>query len=181
MKPSLRFEVFRRDAFTCRYCGRKSPDAILEVDHVIPKSDGGPDDLGNLITSCYDCNRGKGARLLTAHLPDGVDFHEQAILIAEQERQIAEYRHWKDVQRQRENADIARLRAQWERRWAASDAWTTPSVRRFLKHLDLHELQELIEQVTHDERWGWTEDEEEAAWRYFCGCCWRKIQGPRNA
>lgn len=36
MKPSLRFEVFKRDNFTCRYCGQAPPTAILEVDHIIP-------------------------------------------------------------------------------------------------------------------------------------------------
>lgn len=29
---SIRFEVFKRDMFTCQYCGRKAPDVILEVD-----------------------------------------------------------------------------------------------------------------------------------------------------
>ena len=50
----LRFEVFKRDDFTCRYCGRKSPEAILEVDHVIPRSRKGTDDPENLgeIGSC---------------------------------------------------------------------------------------------------------------------------------
>jgi len=55
----LRFEVFKRDAFTCQYCGRKAPDVILEVDHIEPVSKGGKTDILNLVTSCYDCNRGK--------------------------------------------------------------------------------------------------------------------------
>lgn len=54
-----RFEVFKRDSFTCQYCGAKAPDVILEVDHIIPVSKGGTDDILNLITSCRDCNRGK--------------------------------------------------------------------------------------------------------------------------
>ena len=57
-----RFEVFKRDSFTCQYCGSKAPDVILEVDHINPKSKGGEDDLLNLITSCFDCNRGKSDR-----------------------------------------------------------------------------------------------------------------------
>jgi len=56
----IRFEVFKRDKFTCQYCGRMSPDVILEVDHIEPVSKGGSNDLINLITSCRDCNRGKG-------------------------------------------------------------------------------------------------------------------------
>ena len=65
VSKTLRFEVFKRDSFTCQYCGRKAPDVILEVDHIKPVSQGGKNTLLNLITSCKDCNRGKGKRLLT--------------------------------------------------------------------------------------------------------------------
>ena len=182
MKPSVRFEVFRRDAFTCRYCGRKSPDAILEVDHVIPLSEGGGDQLDNLTTSCSDCNRGKAARLLTATIPDAVDLHERTVAIAEEERQRAEYRHWRDIQRQRENEDIASLREHWERRWPACEAWSSPSIRRFLKKLDIHDLQELVEMVIHDDRFGRGSNEEAAAFKYFCGAVWQTIRnGGANA
>ena len=56
---SVRFEVFKRDRFTCQYCGAAAPDVILEVDHIKPVSKGGGNDLLNLVTSCRDCNRGK--------------------------------------------------------------------------------------------------------------------------
>lgn len=59
-----RFEVFKRDAFTCQYCGCKAPDVVLHCDHVHPVAEGGTNDLMNLITACEDCNGGKGARLL---------------------------------------------------------------------------------------------------------------------
>ena len=61
----LRFEVFKRDAFTCQYCGRKSPDVILELDHVVPVVKGGQTTALNLLTSCKDCNSGKGPRSLS--------------------------------------------------------------------------------------------------------------------
>ena len=35
-------------------------DVILEVDHVLPVCEGGTNDIDNLVTSCKDCNRGKG-------------------------------------------------------------------------------------------------------------------------
>jgi hypothetical protein len=56
---SIRFEVFKRDSFTCQYCGGKSPEKILHVDHIKPVADGGENDILNLITSCADCNLGK--------------------------------------------------------------------------------------------------------------------------
>lgn len=60
-----RFEIFNRDGFTCRYCGRTVEDGIkLEIDHVISVAHGGDNDENNLVTSCWDCNHGKGKHLL---------------------------------------------------------------------------------------------------------------------
>lgn len=67
LSKKIRFEVFKRDKFTCQYCGRMSPDVILEVDHITPVAEGGNNGLLNLITSCRDCNRGKGKTLLNDH------------------------------------------------------------------------------------------------------------------
>ena len=64
ISKSLRFEIFKRDSFKCQYCGRMPPEVILEVDHIIPVSDGGDNDPINLVTSCQDCNRGKSAKRL---------------------------------------------------------------------------------------------------------------------
>ena len=61
----IRFEVFKRDKFTCQYCGRSAPEVLLHVDHIQSVSKGGSDDILNLITSCADCNLGKGARELS--------------------------------------------------------------------------------------------------------------------
>jgi len=62
ISQKLRFEVFKRDSFTCHWCGRSAPNVVLEVDHIEPISKGGTDDIFNLITSCKECNQGKGAR-----------------------------------------------------------------------------------------------------------------------
>jgi 5-methylcytosine-specific restriction endonuclease McrA len=51
--------VFARDSWTCQYCGTTSH---LTVDHVIPRSRGGPSDWENIVTSCAPCNRRKGNR-----------------------------------------------------------------------------------------------------------------------
>lgn len=59
-----RFEVFKRDAFSCQYCGKSAPNVILEVDHIKPISKGGDNNIINLVTSCFDCNRGKGSKEL---------------------------------------------------------------------------------------------------------------------
>ena len=60
----LRFEIFKRDNFTCQYCGRKAPEVELQIDHKHPKSKGGKDRIENYITACKECNMGKGDVLL---------------------------------------------------------------------------------------------------------------------
>ena len=47
------------EKLTCQYCGKSSPEVVLEVDHVTPVSKGGTNEFENLITSCRECNRGK--------------------------------------------------------------------------------------------------------------------------
>jgi hypothetical protein len=69
VSKSIRFEVFARDAFTCQYCGQRPPDIVLELDHIHPRSKGGGDEIVNLITSCYACNRGKSARVISEVAP----------------------------------------------------------------------------------------------------------------
>lgn len=69
IRLGVRFEIFKRDGFTCQYCGKKPPEALLEVDHIVPVAKGGENDESNLITSCFECNRGKSARPLGEVLP----------------------------------------------------------------------------------------------------------------
>lgn len=55
----LRFNVLKRDNFTCQYCGRSAPNVSLVVDHIFPFSKGGKNTIENLRTACSDCNFGK--------------------------------------------------------------------------------------------------------------------------
>jgi 5-methylcytosine-specific restriction endonuclease McrA len=52
--------VFARDDWTCQYCGARSN---LTVDHVVPRSKGGPSSWENIVASCAPCNRRKGNAL----------------------------------------------------------------------------------------------------------------------
>ena len=61
----LRQAVFERDNYTCQYCGRSYDEADLEIEHIIPISKGGNNDIRNLATACGACNRAKGTRILT--------------------------------------------------------------------------------------------------------------------
>ncbi len=55
-----RREVFRRDNYTCQYCGRRNID--LTIDHVTPRSIGGKHIWSNVVTACSHCNHRKGGR-----------------------------------------------------------------------------------------------------------------------
>lgn len=70
INKSLRFEVLTRDGYRCRYCGATAKTSTLHIDHVLPKSKGGRDDLANLVTACVDCNFGKTDRIIVG-IPDG--------------------------------------------------------------------------------------------------------------
>jgi 5-methylcytosine-specific restriction endonuclease McrA len=62
-----RREVFRRDNYTCQYCGRHTPE--LTVDHVLPRHLGGEHRWNNVVTACPACNHRKGGRKLDeAHM-----------------------------------------------------------------------------------------------------------------
>ncbi|MGL6121273.1 MAG: HNH endonuclease [Fusobacteriaceae bacterium] len=65
ISKKMKFDVLKRDNFTCQYCGKQAPKVVLELDHINPVVNGGKNTMLNLITSCFDCNRGKGKRLLS--------------------------------------------------------------------------------------------------------------------
>lgn len=52
--------VLARDSWTCQYCGHRAMG--LTVDHVIPRSRGGPSEWDNIVAACAPCNRRKGNR-----------------------------------------------------------------------------------------------------------------------
>lgn len=80
----LRFSILERDGFKCAYCGTTPQNDSLVVDHIHPKFHGGEDKPENLITACFQCNSGKGARLLipelNGSLKEKFEFVEDGIL-----------------------------------------------------------------------------------------------------
>ena len=104
----LRFEVFKRDKFTCQYCGQQAPDVILNCDHIKPVAGGGETDLLNLITSCRACNGGKGAISLT----DASALNKQRTTLAdldERRQQIEMMLAWRDGLRDIERSTVDQI------------------------------------------------------------------------
>ncbi len=62
---SLRFSrrnLFARDNHNCQYCGKTAPASQLSLDHVVPRSRGGPTTWENVVCCCVECNTRKGGR-----------------------------------------------------------------------------------------------------------------------
>ena len=57
-----RRNLYRRDDFTCQYCGRRPGSADLTIDHVLPRSQAGRTTWENCVLACTECNKRKAHR-----------------------------------------------------------------------------------------------------------------------
>jgi len=125
LSKGKRFDIFRRDGFTCQYCGQQPPDVVLEVDHILPVVEGGDNDPMNLTTSCRPCNQGKGKKLLD-HPPQRPDAD---LAWLEMQQDIAELRAYQEAKKERDallRALVALLQDTWQeltaKDWVPKDA-----------------------------------------------------------
>jgi hypothetical protein len=174
LSKKARFEVFKRDGFTCVYCGAHPSETVtLEIDHIHPVSEGGTNDADNLVTACFDCNRGKSAELLSS-VPQSLA--EKAEMVAEREGQLRAYYEILEAKKQRVDEEM----------WAVADVLmdrfgeetilrtSLASIKRFLELLPFPVVLEAMETACNRMR------NRNQAFKYFCGICWRKIKGESN-
>ena len=57
-----RRNIFKRDKFTCQYCGAQPTGDELTIDHVLPRAQGGQSTWENCVLACMSCNHGKANR-----------------------------------------------------------------------------------------------------------------------
>lgn len=166
LSKRTRFRVFERDGFRCQYCGRATPEVVLEIDHVVPIASGGTDAIDNLITSCLPCNRGKSARPLATPL----GMKERAKEIREREEQIAAYRSLVERQRRREEAEFQWLKSHFLYYFGWSDVWPTAAatIRGLMSRVDAFELQRCIE-IAATRCDSIPIDDPVGQFRYWCG------------
>lgn len=171
LSKKTRFEVFKRDRFTCVYCGATPPGVLLHVDHVLAVANGGTNAIENLVTSCQPCNLGKSDRLLDV-VPASV--REKAAEAAEREEQVIEY--------QKLLASI-RLRIEDEA-WEVADVFCNHfnkdgirkdwllSIKRFVERLGLYETLRAMEIAVVKKPYS-----ANTCFTYFCGVCWNMVKG----
>lgn len=93
LSKRVRFEIFKRDSFTCQYCGKRAPDVVLHADHIQPRAAGGTDHITNLITACEGCNLGKAAVPLSDSTAVAKQ-HDQLTRLQERQEQIEMMMQW---------------------------------------------------------------------------------------
>lgn len=141
LSKRLRFEIFKRDGFKCLYCGATPVQTTLRVDHVKPVAEGGADDPANLVTSCFDCNAGKG--------PVPLEKRKHAAGVAtEADREHAEQiREWLKIQREVEDARsdvVEALLAAWSEEIGEPDPDTRSRLRACLTRNSVDQIREAI-------------------------------------
>jgi len=57
-----RRNIFKRDRFTCQYCGIQPGSEELTLDHVTPRAQGGESRWDNCVLACLACNKRKADR-----------------------------------------------------------------------------------------------------------------------
>jgi hypothetical protein len=68
--PNLRIKlsrenIYKRDKYTCQYCGKKLDQKKLNIDHILPRHRGGKTTWTNVVTCCFGCNLKKGGKILS--------------------------------------------------------------------------------------------------------------------
>jgi hypothetical protein len=174
----LRYEVLRRDNYTCRYCGARAPEVKITVDHVVPVALGGTDEPSNLAAACGDCNGGK-----TSSSPD-------APLVADV---AADALRWSQAMTAAAGEMLAKAsggvdaRAHFEHVWGRygsgpnrqplpkDPGWQNTVDNLLRAGLPMATLEECVEVAMGQRRVS-----AENVFRYMCGVAWRKVHELRE-
>jgi len=176
ISKSIRFEVFKRDSFTCQYCGRKAPDVLLVVDHIQPVSKDGTNDILNLITACKDCNAGKSDRKLNDTTV--IDKQRQQLEeLQERKEQIEMMFEWQKGLLELDEKVIDQLSVFWSEQ-VPGYSLTDDGIKGLKKLKRKYELNEIMtamkiatEQYLKFENGSPTKESVELAWSKVGGIC----------
>ncbi len=170
LSKRVRFEVFKRDSFTCQYCGAHPPAVILHVDHIKPVAEGGRNDIDNLVTACQPCNSGKSDVPLSS-VP--ASLKEKTALIAESEAQLKGFHEVMEAKNERVMADAWAVAEQYIEHFKDDgiEKDRLASIKLFNEKLGFHDCLDSMERALLK-----IPSRRNDAFRYFCGVCWVKIR-----
>jgi len=166
----LRFDVFKRDYFKCQYCGSCPPSVVLEIDHIHPVAKGGTNNINNLVTSCFECNRGKSKNELN-QIPSSL-----AENIERMKEKEAQYKAFRKMTERLNNIiteqvnEIESIYTQYYPNYVFSDLFRKSTVMVMLKKLNVEELKDAMYIAVSKCL------DETNVLKYFCGVCYNKIK-----
>ena len=163
-----RFEIFKRDGFTCQYCGKRPPNTILHLDHIIPVSKGGTNQTENLITACIDCNLGKSNILLDNSKESLQHITERK---KEAAKQLRAYIKSCKEERRMKSLIVDEVEAVFTEQF---DLIFTEASRQSI--LRFHEKLPLSDLIFAMEKAVARINDSNECFRYFCGICHSKIK-----
>ena len=173
ISKKLRFEVFKRDKFTCQYCGRMAPDVVLEVDHIKPVSKGGKNELINLVTSCFECNRGKSNKELSDNSTIKVQ-QRQLLEIAERKEQLEMLLEWRDSLDELQNDYVNAIEKEFTKK---TGFYFTESgkakVEKWLKQFSLQEILDALD-IAVSTYFNGTQESSGVAFDKISGICFNR-------
>jgi len=166
----LRFEVFKRDNFECQYCGAKPPTTPLEIDHVTPVSKQGMTTIDNLITACFDCNRGK-SNIELNNIPPSLSTKLEMKKVAQ-----SQYLQYKKILNQEKNIILEEILIVEKIYNLHFDGYIfgerfKVDVKNFIKKLGVVVVEDAMEIACVKIHWNKND-----ALKYFCGICYTRIK-----
>lgn len=166
LSKKLRFEIFERDGFCCQYCGKKPPETVLHVDHIVSKKDGGDDDVNNLICSCIDCNLGKSSK----SLPKSPSKYKKQIKNLEEK--TAQLESFYEFLKKKSKNEIDRMNVfqkAWEEGSEGQSSLTDSGLESITRLLKKHTAEEIFESIKITWQKKWDKSDQDSQFPYMCG------------
>lgn len=162
-----RFSVFERDGFCCQYCGLTPPDVVLEVDHMVSKKDGGSDDLLNLTTACFDCNRGKSKKSIYNPKKSKVNLKREIKNLEEKKGQLESYYLFIQRKKELKNKELEVFENHWKRASGNRFTFNEHGLKSIARLKEIYPAVLIFEAM--DISWGREDIHDNDKFRFMCG------------
>lgn len=138
--------LYQRDDQTCRFCGRALKFGKKSIDHYLPRSHGGTDDVFNLVISCKSCNCMKKSSIP----PDVEQVHIALFTQAVKDRKVICKSHLRVTPTELESYTINIVRS-----YASGEftVFESPDIRFYVKENLVHQITHLHKNPLTDDDW----------------------------